>query len=405
MRKILFYLGLIGFIIFTPLVLATETKTPITIFERADCTHCQDEKKFLEKLEKERNDFQVFYHNIEEKKHAEHFEKITKLEHLPKATPITIVGNMVIQGFDTSETTGKKIIQLLEASRGKKTFNYQEFIEAGGSNGNIEKVEAGICADGETECKYEPPAMLIRIPIIGKVIDVAPYSLPTMSILLGFIDGFNPCAMWVLVTFLIVLLQIGHKARMWQIAGLFILSEAIMYFLILNVWYTTWDFVGLDKLITPVVGLMAIGGGGFFLYEGITSDGACQVTNLKQRQKIHLKIKDIAAQPMTIVTVLGVITLALSVNVIEFACSIGIPQAFTKIIEINHLSALATQGLMGLYILFYMLDDVLVFGLALWSVDKLHLTQKYSKASNIIGGILMGILGYLLIFEPGLLNF
>lgn len=192
---------------------------------------------------------------------------------------------------------------------------------------------------------------------------------------------------------------------MWIVAGLFILAETVMYYLILNIWFTTWDFIGLDRIVTPIVGLISIGGACFFLYEWYASDGTCKVVASGERMRISGRIKRLAVEPFTWLTAVGVIGLAFSVNIIEFACSIGIPQAFTKIIELNHLGFWQTQGLMFDYIFFYMIDDFLVFGLALWGFDKLYLTQKYSKWSNLIGGILMLLLGVLLIFSPQLLRF
>ena len=379
-----------------------QAKTPVSVLVREDCGHCKDEKAFLEKLSQERDDFQIIYVDIYTPEGAALFDAITALEGLSKSTPVTLVGNGIIQGFATGDTTGKRIIDLLDASAGKETMTFEEYLAAGGSSGDVERVDGGVC--DEEGCVLPEDELLVSIPFMGPV-DVKKYSLPVMAMILGLIDGFNPCAMWVLVTFLIVLLQIGNRRKMLEIAGLFIIAEAIMYYLILNVWFTTWDFVGLDHIVTPIVGLIAIGGGLFFLYECVTSDGTCQVTNLEQRAKISSKIKDLASKPLTLMTAAGVIALAFSVNVIEFACSIGIPQAFTKIVELNGLNVLQTQGLMFLYILFYMVDDVIVFGLAFWGAEKLHLTAKYSRISNGVGGALMIILGLLLIFAPNVLRF
>jgi cytochrome c biogenesis protein CcdA/glutaredoxin len=382
--------------------IAQTEKAPISIFTRQDCVHCQDEKAFLNNLQQSRNDFEIFYYDIADVDNKKKFEELTKLENLSKSTPITLVGNTIIQGFATAETTGKRIEQLLDESRGKKTLTIEEYLAAGGSGGNVEQVDDGVC--DEEGCVAEIDDLVVNIPFYGPL-DLKPYSLPAIATILGFIDGFNPCAMWVLVTFLLVLMQIGDKKRMWQIAGLFILAEAVMYYLILNVWFTAWDFIGLDRIVTPIIGMVAIGGGIFFLWEGYKSDGTCKVANPEQRRKTHNKIKELAAKPMTWMAAFGVIGLAFSVNIIEFACSIGIPQAFTKIVEINMLSLGVSQGLMALYILFYMIDDLLVFGLALWSFEHLHLAQKYSKWSNIVGGILMLVLGLLLIFNPSALKF
>lgn len=392
---------LCAFFILLPSTLLAQTKpslVPVSVFVRTGCGHCSHEEEFLEELGKKRFDFEVFYYDVNTESGDKKFSEITKLENLSQVTPVILVGNKVIQGFDSPDTTGKEIENLLDLSCGKETLGVDEYLAAGGSAGGVKPVES---ENGE-ECTEN--SFLVKIPFYG-VANLKSFSLPTIATVLGFIDGFNPCAMWVLVTFLLVLMQIGDKKRMWQIAGLFIAAETLMYFLILNLWFTTWDFIGLDRIVTPIIGIVAIGGGLFFLWEAKKNDGTCHVTNLEQRKKTHNKIKDLAARPMTIATAIGVIGLALSVNIIEFACSIGIPQAFTKILEINNLSWGASQGLILLYTLFYMIDDFIVFGLALWSFEHLHLTQKYSRWCNIIGGILMIILGLLLIFNPGALRF
>ena len=404
--SILFTASIANFLLAVPTSSAQTNNTgkvKIEVLERNECLHCQRLKEFLDELQKTRDDIEVTLYDLSLPENIALYDKLTELEKIPKITPITLIGDTVLPGFGSAESTGKMIEDLIGKYKGKTSKTLAEFIASGGS-GNVQEIqrncnqETGIC----DAPPYEP--FFVDIPLFG-TIDVKEYSLPTLSIVLGFIDGFNPCAMWVLVTFLVVLVQIGNRRRMWQIAGLFILAEAIMYYLILNVWYSTWDFIGLDNIITPIVGLISIGGGLFFLYEGIYTSGTCNVTNVEQRQKTRSRIKDLAAAEMTLLTVIGIIGLALSVNIIEFACSVGIPQAFTKILDLNPLSFLMRQIYMGLYILFYMIDDFIVFGIALYSIEKIGITHKYSKISNIIGGILMLILGGILIYDPSLLVF
>jgi cytochrome c biogenesis protein CcdA/glutaredoxin len=379
-------------------------KVLVELFERQDCAHCQAEKSYLDGLLSRRKDADIRYVDIDTAEGRALFDSFTSAQKLSKATPITVIGATVIQGFDSEKTTGKRIENLIDTNKGKPFVGIAGLLS--GQLGEIEKTRGAVCDSTTGICTMPAPEpLLVTIPFSGKTIDAAQYSLPVLSGLLGLIDGFNPCAMWVLVTFLLVLVQMGSRKRMWTVAGLFILAETIMYYLILNVWFTAWDFVGLDRIVTPIVGAVAIGGGLFFLYEWYQSDGTCQVVDLEGRAKISGRIKKLASEPFTWLTAVGVIALAFSVNVIEFACSIGIPQAFTKIIELNNLNFWQTQGYMMDYILFYMVDDFLVFGLALWGFDKLHLAQAYSKWSNLIGGILMLILGYLLIFYPAALRF
>ena len=385
-------------------------KVKIEYFGRKDCKNCANLEKFLKELSTKRDDFEYVEHKIDESKEEKvFFDKTTSKLKLVKGTPIIYIDGHIIQGFNTANTTGKEIENLINSGKTKdKILTLKEYVESG-QTGNVSS-NGAVCT-GDTVCevpgltKGAENQVLVNIPIINKTVDLTNYSLLTMSIILGTIDGFNPCAMWVLVLFLTALIAVGNKVKMFRVAGLFILAEAVMYFFILNAWIYAWDFVGLDKWVTPLVGIVGIIGGIFFirnyLKKGDTLE--CEVTDFEQRAKISKKIKDIANKPFTLLTALAIIGLALSVNVIEFACSVGIPQTYTKILQINEVPFWTRQFYTFIYIIGYMIDDIIVFGFALMSVNKLQLTTKYSKWVNLFGGILMIILGLIMLIKPSLL--
>jgi cytochrome c biogenesis protein CcdA len=374
----------------------------VEVFERDDCGHCQALKAFLITLEEEGTPVEIVFYDVRTEDGNRLFARLTETASLPKATPLVLIGATLIQGFESPETTGERIRQTIGRIATAPRLGLEAYLAA--PTGAVERERGGLCDAERGVCAMpESEPLLVNLPLLGPT-DVGRYSLPAMAAILGFVDGFNPCAMWVLVTFLVVLLQVGNRERMFLVAGLFVVAEAVMYYLILNVWFTAWDFIGLDRYVTPLVGLVAMGGGLFFLYEWRRSDGTCQVTNATERSSISARIKKLATEPFTWLSAGGVIMLALSVNVIEFACSIGIPQAFTKIIELNDLAWFETQSLMFLYILLYMVDDLLVFGLALWGAERLHLTTRYARWCNFLGGILMLLLGGLLVFAPDILR-
>jgi len=355
-------------------------KVDIYFFEREGCSFCAKEMVFFDDLILKRDDFNLLILDIGEEESRQQFDLLTDKYGLPKVTPMTIVGENIFQGFDTSKTTGEKIISFIE--------------------------EAKLRQEGEQGVLIAGQNFEFKLPLVG-VVDLKTMSLFSLSFVLGLVDGFNPCAMWVLMTFLLILWQVKDRKKMFQVAGLFILAEAIMYWLILNFWFRTWDFIGLDEIITPVIGLLAVGAGGYFLYRYWKNYGklVCD-TDVEKQSKTESKIRRLVNGPMTILTALGIVGVALSVNVIEFACSIGIPQAFTKILELNNLSLITEQFYIFLYTFFYMIDDFLIFGLAFYGFSKFYAVgQKYSNLSSLIGGILMIILGVLLLFAPSLLVF
>lgn len=360
----------------------------IEIIVRSGCRHCAAEKAFLDELRKTHAGVEVRIHDIAGPEGSKLFKSVVMTAKLSWSLPITIVGEDLLQGFDTPDTTGRQIENLLARNRGRPIQGFASLLNAPRS--------------GMTDISDSEQTLYVHVPGLG-ALNAAAWPLPAIAVVLGFLDGFNPCAMWVLVTFLLVLMQIGSRRRMCTVAGLFIIAEAVMVFTILNLWFRLWIFVGMDRFVTPAIGLLALGGGLFFLYQGWKSLGtemACRVIDMERRSRIVQRIKNISVGEFGVITAIGVIALAFSVNIIEFACSIGYPQAFTKIIELNRLDFWTAQALIGIYTLFYMADDFLVFGLALWGFGKLQLTQKYSRWTALCGGLLMVILGGLMLFRP-----
>jgi uncharacterized protein (UPF0333 family) len=165
--------------------------------------------------------------------------------------------------------------------------------------------------------------------------------------------------------------------------------------------------VQLDQYVTPLVGFLSLGGAAFFLWRWHKNKEAvlvCDITDLDTQAKTINKFQAIINQPITIASILAILVIAFSVNIIEFACSIGIPQAYTKILEINMLSTLERQWYILVYTIGYMFDDFVVFGLAIWGYSKLQSHGgKYAQLSLLVGGVLMLILGSILVVNPSLL--
>lgn len=380
----------------------------IYVFGREDCHFCQLEKTFLDETLKGREDVSVVYFDITKDAEARTlFDAITKANGVAKVTPLTLVGGKIIEGYNGDETTGEVILKGVERAKQGADLEIEAYTNV------VEVLKTGsVCDESSGVFVCEIPAndsddLAINLPFFG-VIHPQEYSLVTLAGILGLIDGFNPCALWVLLTFLLILMQIGDRKKMLYTAGLFIIAEAVMYYLILSVWYKTWDFIGLDKIVTPLVGLLAFGSGIFFLWRWWKARNkplTCDITSFEQQNTVEKKIRALVQSPMTLGVAIGIVGIALSVNIIEFACSIGIPQVFTKVLELNVLSFWKYQWYMFVYIVGYMADDIVVFGFALWGINKMYASEKYSKISTLIGGVLMLVLGVILIAFPDILVF
>lgn len=378
--------------------IAAEEPT-VFIFGRDDCGFCKELFAWIET----EPEIQYEYLNIITDPEAkELYNQVAEKHEVSKVTPITVIGERVIVGFNGPETTGQSIKLAIETARSSDIQTIEDHIARAAKQ---DVVVGGGCTGLSCDAG-EQMGYVFDLPFLG-IVDLKSFSLFSLSVILGVIDGFNPCAMWVLITFLVILSQAGSRRKMIFLAGLFIVAEAVMYNLILNVWYKTWDFIALDQYVTPFVGFLALGGGIFFLWrwhKNKSADLVCDITDIETQSRTIDKFKAIVNQPVTIASVLAILVIAFSVNIIEFACSIGIPQAYTKILELNLLSFAEQQWYIFVYTIGYMIDDFIVFSLAIWGYSKLQSHGgKYAQLSLLIGGALMLLLGLLLVINPSLL--
>ncbi|MCA9355230.1 glutaredoxin family protein [Candidatus Kaiserbacteria bacterium] len=370
----------------------------VFLFGRDECGFCKAEFAWLNE-----EGIEYEYLNIVTDDQAKiWYDEIAKKHDVAKVTPITVVGERVFVGFNGPETTGESIKLAIEVAKSKDIKSIPDHLERAPKQ-NV--VMGGGCTGLSCELG-DDSGFVFDLPFLG-VVDLKSLSLFSLSAILGTIDGFNPCAMWVLITFLVILSQAGSRKKMIFLAGIFIVAEAIMYNLILNVWYKTWDFVALDQYVTPMVGILATGGGLFFLWRWHKNKGTalvCDISDIESQSKTISKLQAIVNQPTTLISIFAILAIAFSVNIIEFACSIGIPQAYTKILELNMLTFFEQQWYILIYTIGYMIDDFVVFGLAIWGYSKLESHgAKYSQLSLLIGGVLMLLLGLLLILNPDFL--
>jgi hypothetical protein len=222
---------------------------------------------------------------------------------------------------------------------------------------------------------------------------------------LGIVDGFNPCAMWVLVYLIALLMGFGDRKRMILVVAVFVLASGILYFLFMTAWLNVFLFLSYFRPVTIMVGLAALGGGILSVKDYIETKGApvCKVTDVEGRKRITGDMKRLLSAPLTWATMLGIIILAFTVNSIEFLCSFALPAVFAQVLALSDLSFWEHYGYILLYDIFFMLDDMIIFGLAAWTVSGVS-GETYSKYCKVIGGLVLLVLGLMLIFAPQLLS-
>jgi hypothetical protein len=292
------------------------------------------------------------------------------------AFPITIFGNQVFGDWESAETTGRAIEEALQQ-----------------------------CLTGDCPSPTgEEPRDTIVLPLIGEIV-LADYSLPALAVVLGIVDGFNPCALWVLLYLISLVMTLRDRKRIWLIVGSFVLASGVLYFLFMTAWLNVFLFIGYVRPVTVIIGLVALGGGILQIRELIRTKGeiVCEVTSEESREKTMAKMQKIVSSPITLGTIVGIVALAFAVNAIEFVCSAAIPAVFTQVLSLAGLTTFQYYGYILLYVFFFMLNNLVIFGAAAFALTS-NLGVRYAKYARPIGAGILIILGALLLFAPDLLR-
>lgn len=390
----------------------------IYFFWGAGCPHCEEEKPFLEELENKYpevtvRDFEV-WKNSENKELLKDVGK--ELGVNVSGVPFTVVGEKHITGWMSEEMTGTAIEEAVQCALedgcrdiAGEVLGAQES-EEGSSERDCDCSEAeDNCDCGKEDCDCEQKASsipsTISLPLVGEI-RTKDFSLPVLTVILGGLDGFNPCAMWVLLFLITLLVGMKNGRRRWVLGTAFIAASAFVYFLFMAAWLNFLLFVGFVFWVRVFIGLIALGGGGYNLREFfVNKDGTCKVTNGERRQRIFAKLKEVATRKRFILALGGIILLAFAVNLVELVCSAGLPAVFTQILALSNLTSWQYYAYMLLYIFVFMLDDLFVFFTAMKTLEVTGISTKYTRISHLIGGVLMFLLGLSLIFKPDLIMF
>lgn len=402
----------------------TQNKVNLYFFWGNGCPHCADEKNFLEKIQKDYPTLTINKYEVwNNSKNKELLKKVGKVLNTDvRGVPFTVIGSQHVVGYYTDATTGEQIRRYIDYCLSNTCIDIMDTLNSKTPSTSSANPNPQPTPDLTQQSQIppiehpNPPKQNhwndvsvslpkeVSIPIIGPL-NLATLSLPLIAVVLGALDGFNPCAMWVLLFLISLLVNLPNKNRRWLLGISFLLASGLVYFFFMAAWLNILLFVGFIFWIRLSIAIFAVIAGCFSLNKFLKNRTGCQVTNNENRKETFEKLKKYAYDKSLLTALLGIIGLAFAVNLVELLCSAGFPAIFTQILALNNLSGMQYYLYIALYIVFFMLDDLIIFFLAMWTLEVTGISTKYAKYSNLIGGILMLTIGTLLIFKPEYLMF
>ncbi len=358
--------------------LAQDIKVEINFFYSPTCPHCAEEEKFLNGLEEKYSEIKVNRFSVSNRNNIELLKEFYKEYEVPLEyygmVPITFTNERYFLGFN--EEIGKGLEDCILECKAGKTSEDVTIIDL---EGNID------------------------IPIIGKV-NIKKYSLPVLAVVLGILDGFNVCSLGALVLILGLVLAIKSRKKTLLFGGIFIITTAVVYGLLIVIWYHIFSFlIPYMRIMQILIGILGIGGGIYFFKEflkfrkqGPTCEiGAGKGIMAKFSSKFQYSLKNSA----NIVLLLGSILLfAGIITIIEFPCSAVVPVAFAGVLAQSGLSTFSYLLYITLFLVFYMLDEIIVFLIAFFTMKIWLASSKAITWITLLEAIILLALGFYYLF-------
>ena len=349
---------------------AGEAIPDIEVFVRAGCPHCEAAKIFLDDLRRERPSLHIALYDIAEdpaaRQRLEVWAKDRGITTL--GVPAFLIGTELILGFQSSDTTGAKIRAMLDRKAPDTV-----------PGPSVESIETGWFGS-------------LRVRDLG---------LPLFTIVIGLLDGFNPCAMWVLLFLLSLLVNLQDRRKMALIAGTFVIVSGLLYFAFMAAWLNVFLVVGLSRALQ-------IGLGGIVLFIGTVNvkdffalhQGLSLSIPESAKPGLYARIRRILQADNLAGALVSVIVLAGLVNTIELLCTAGFPAVYTQILTMQQLPTWNYYGYLGLYNLAYILDDGLMVTIAVVTLSRRKLQERAGRWLKLASGLVMAGLGAILLLSP-----
>jgi glutaredoxin len=360
--------GLVVLVFLVPATAAEAPSPDLEMFTREGCPYCATAQAFLEDLGRRRPGLRIQVRDVQEDRQA--LERLVALakahgvEHL--GVPAFHVRGRLVIGFAGPETTGAELEALLEPP-------------------------GRAVGAGET----------VEVPFFGRV-SVGDLGLPAFTVALGLLDGFNPCAMWVLLFVLSLLVNLHDRVKMALVGGTFVLVSGVVYFAFMAAWLNLFLLAGVSRVTEVLLGLIAGAVGTLNVKDAVAAGrGPSLAIPASARPGIYARVRAVVMAEHLGAALGGVIVLAVLVNVVELLCTAGFPAVYTRILTLRELPDWQYYGYLALYNVAYVLDDGLMLSLAIVTLSRRKLQERAGRWLKLVsGGVMLG-LGTVLIVRPG----
>ena len=401
------------------LLVAVEACLQIEVFTRRGCSRCARVKAWLPSLLNRFPGWQLVFRDLTTDAAArQRLQELVTASHTTAASvPVIHLCRRLIIGFDTVETTGRQIEETLttwsrpcpaadESSlRRDRTTIRLVTVRKAADPSDTQPLPLP-SSNGAAAVTVDRPGSEtgIDLPWVGRI-EWRRLGLPLFTLLVGLIDGFNPCAMWILALLLSILVNLRDRWRMLAVAGTFVVVSGAAYFAFMAAWLNVFLLIGYLRPVQLLLGGLAVIIGSIHIKDFVAFRRGLSLS-IPDATKPGLanRIRQIVTAANLPAALAGAITLAVLVNIVELLCTAGLPALYTAILTQQGLTTAAFYGYLLLYIAAYMFDDALLVAIVIITLSRRRLQETEGRWLKLLSGLVILFLGLALMLRPAWLG-
>ncbi len=348
------------------------------------CPHCREALPFVEALSAQHPWLEV--HSLELTRNREnaalYVRMAAALGQEARAVPAFLVCGRMLTGFDGADGIGAQVLTLAESCR-----------SAGAAGMGLDDGGAPVSAEAQ-----------IRLPVLGDI-DPKGLSLPLFTLVIAGLDAFNPCAFFVLLFLLSLLVHARSRGRMLLIGGTFVMVSGLVYFLFMAAWLSLFLVVGASPIVTAVAGTLALVIGALNVKDWFRfRQGPTLSIPESAKPGLFRRMRGLLSAEGLGTLMVGAVTLAVAANSYELLCTAGFPMVYTRVLTLNGQGGLDYYAYLALYNLVYILPLLAIVLAFTYTLGARKLTERQGRQLKLLSGIMMLSLGLVLLLRPQLLD-
>lgn len=379
----------------------TSGKVLMQVFWGDTCPNCITQKPFLDTLQKRYKQLEIRNYEVySDRANREIFARALQ-EHGVRSSGVPAVFITGKVFFGDAPGIRKEIEWEVQKAIAESKIHPHAVVRPDAATKTSSPAEAPGRRGDDIERTTSP----LDLPFFGAV-DPGAHPLLVSTVLIAFVDGFNPCSLWVLMLLLGMVLHSGSRKRVALVGSVFLTTTALVYGLFIASAFTVLTLLAFLDWVRWVVALFALVFGlvnikDYFWFK----KGFSFSISDEHKPVIYKSIRGLMnPQTSGLALVSATVVMAAGIAVVELPCTAGFPIVWSELLKAQNVGWLHFLGLITVYLLVYLSIEIAIFLTAVFTLKMGRFEEKYGQLLKLFGGAIMLALAMVLIFIPGMMN-